>query len=172
MLETLLKIGELVGSLSKLRISKTEKNKLGKTFCKIYIGLCDVVENGRGIIKILDKGGKVTDYNTLYHLLNEQSSRLTKLRSLINAKKMSNIFKIYLPKISMLKVLVEGKGERVTFLLDNIGEHKLGHFREVALDYPIPYYYHGNFVKPTKESINRAIDTINKLEEIANSLRQ
>ena len=121
---------------------------------------------------MLEKKGTQINYLSLHKLLNEQSIRLKKIRLTVNSSKISTILNVYLPKISDLKILVEGKGERVAVLLEKIEKHKLGNYREVALDFPLPYYIHGRFVKPSKVSVGKAKETLDKLESIAENLRE
>ena len=173
MLETLVKFGGvLVEGLSKLKIKKSDKKKVGQPLCTIYIGLREIVDNGTKIISILEKKGTRIDYIALHELLAQQSVRLKKIRSKVNSSRIRNILKIYLPKISDLKILVEGKRQRVTVLMERIERDKLGHFREVALDFPIPYFYQARFVKPSKTSLTKAKRIVNELGTISEDLRK
>ena len=173
MLETVLSFASaLVEGLSKIKIRKSEKRTVGQALCKLYIGLCEVVDNGRNIVKLLEKRGTQIDYLALHKLLIEQSIRLKKIQLTVKSSKISKILNVYLPKITDLKILVEGKGERVAVLLEKIEKHKFGNYREVALDFPLPYYIHGRFVKPSKISLGKAKEILDKLESIAENLRE
>ena len=46
MLETVLSFASaLVEGLSKIKIRKSEKRTVGQALCKLYIGLCEIVDN-------------------------------------------------------------------------------------------------------------------------------
>ena len=179
MLESLIALaGALTDGLSKLKIRKSEKKRTGQALARFYLALSEITENGGIILQALraaKNGKKIVDVCKLINLLLVQADRVKRIRFTVKRSKLSTIFKIHLPELSDLEVLLEAKGRGIAVFVEQLETQKLRRFGPVNLDHHILERYGIGWFKlvpPSEKILRQARRNLTELKRLANLLRQ
>jgi len=178
MLESLVgMLGSFLDVLSKIK--KSDKKKIGKELAKLYIELAAVIENGENILQFLTKIEKKVKINTtgLLKVLSNQASRIERIKSVIKKSRIETVFKIHLPKISDLEILIEQKGLRIAIFTEQMKELKKQRFRYFHPE-KLTYFRMFDFerikpilIPPKKVLIEKTHKDFNKLKRLVELFR-
>jgi hypothetical protein len=152
----------IVTIMSKGGLGKPLKRRVGKDCAKLYLIQNEIIENADMILDYIEKTKKGIKYNPLFlirHLLN-QAQRIAKLQSIIKKSHIQTIFKIHLPQLEDLEILVGMKGARIAILTRQLKDQKLKGFYPVKLyDSPelgMRWWSQTKIVPATKDAIKKS----------------
>lgn len=176
-------IGPLIEALSKLKIRKSSKKRIGKALAKLYVGLSEIIENGERILQLLEKRQKRirVDASVLIGLLNAQAERVGAIRSIAEESRLATLLKIHLPQVADLKILLRSKDNRINIFVEEFDFKKRDYFEPVTVDFCVlgsvidkRRYWHNRpkLVPPNKTLLQKARRDLNKLKRLTDLLRQ
>jgi len=167
----------LITILDKFKGGKPLKKKIGKKLTNIYTILNEIIENGKKILKYLERTKKYTDKKTmaLFDLLIEQTYRIEKVNKIIKNKDLKSVLKIHIHKISDIQILLQQKERRIAILKEQIELQKLRFFHPTSLNeyrtwlklfQRIP-----QIIPPTKKALIKPLNELNKVKKLNVKLR-
>lgn len=140
--------------------------------------LSEIIENGETILRLLrnaKNGKKIDDSLLLTHLLN-QATRIKRIKSLIKKSKISTIFKIHLPELKDMKILIEMKGDRIALFTEQINTQTTRRLHPVPVDFQTISSYMGwrgpKLVLPSETILRNTRQNLKELKELSDLLRQ
>lgn len=172
MLPEAVSLGELaLKVLSSLRITKSNRKKIAKLFTSLYRDLEMLIENGDRILKSLRKhnSGHRINRARLTEMLKEQEVIIKRINSLLRRRDVRTVLSLRARQLRPLDVLVHGKGEIVTLLLERVEKHR----RRFDFDlFPfVRFARQGRLKLPNNASINRSRKNLRQIRVKLDELR-